>query len=176
MSEGIGRRDLIKLTAATAVAARLVRADTATGQHRFFTAEEFAATDELTDILIPTDEKSPGAKAAKVADYIDQKLAEAFEDEKRDDFRNGLKLFLDKSPEQRLAMLTKASEREKEMQSHRHGQGEGPQPTPEEKFYGLLKEHTIRGYYTSSIGIHQDMDYKGNVLQTGEYAGHLPHE
>ena len=176
MSEGIGRRDLIKLTAATAVAARLVRADTTSGEHRFFTAEEFAATDDLTDILIPTDEKSPGAKAAKVAAYIDQRLAEAFEDEERDDFRNGLKPYLGKSPEEHLAMLTKASEREREMQTHRHGQGEGPQLTPEEKFYRLLKEHTIRAYYTTSIGIHQDMDYKGNVLQTGEYAGYLPHE
>ncbi len=176
MSDGIGRRDLIKLTAATAVAARLVRADTANGQHRFFTAEEFAATDELTDILIPTDEKSPGAKAAKVADYLDQQLAEAFEDEERDDFRNGLKLFLGKSSEERLEMLTKASERENEIHTHRHGQGEGPELAPEEKFYLLLKAHTIRAYYTSSIGIHQDMDYKGNVLQTGVYAGYLPHE
>ena len=36
--------------------------------------------DELTEIIIPTDSHSPGAKAAKVAVYIDKSLAEAFEE------------------------------------------------------------------------------------------------
>jgi hypothetical protein len=27
-----------------------------------------------------------------------------------------------------------------------------------------LKQGTLHGYYTSSIGIHQEMDYKGNTL------------
>jgi hypothetical protein len=46
--------------------------------------------------------------------------------------------------------------------------------TPAEKFFGLLKRSTARAYYTSKIGIHDDQHYKGNVYQTGEYAGFDP--
>ena len=42
--------------------------------------------------------------------------------------------------------------------------------TVEGKFFGELKGWTARGYYTSKIGIHQEMEYKGNVLQN-DYAG-----
>jgi Gluconate 2-dehydrogenase subunit 3 len=44
-------------------------------------------------------------------------------------------------------------------------------PKSEEgKFFVELKRHTIRGYYTSKIGIHDEMEYKGNVMQE-EYSG-----
>ncbi len=32
-------------------------------------------------------------------------------------------------------------------------------------FSPLLKKVTVFGYYTSEIGIHKEMDYKGNVIQ-----------
>jgi hypothetical protein len=158
MSSDIGRRDLIKISAGAVAAAKLAAAVS----HKFFTNEEYALVDDLSEMIIPTDDKSPGAKAAKVADFIDFTLAEAFEQEERDDFREGLKIFLETPPGEREALLSKAAQNEKHPQ------------TPEEKFFRLLKEYTIRGYYTSKIGIHDDMDYKGNVYQRGEYAGQLP--
>ena len=42
-------------------------------------------------MIIPTDEHSPGARAAKVAAYIDFRLAEAWEEKDRTDWRDGLK-------------------------------------------------------------------------------------
>ena len=51
------RRDLFKL----GIGATLARG---AGKHRFFTDEEFAMVEELTEIIIPADEKSGGAKAA----------------------------------------------------------------------------------------------------------------
>lgn len=160
MADQLDRRGLIKI-AATAAVATAVSGATA-GGHRFFTDEEYQAVDDLTELMIPTDEHSPGAKAAQVADYIDRVLAEAFEQEERDDFRAGLKPYVKASPEKREAMLKKASREEKHPR------------TREAKFFRLLKEHTVRGYYTSKIGIHDDINYKGNVYQTGEYAGYLP--
>jgi sugar phosphate isomerase/epimerase len=41
-------------------------------------------------------------------------------------------------------------------------------------FFEKLKNATVRGYYSSKIGIHDDMDYQGNSLQQGEYSGFLP--
>lgn len=177
MANEMDRRGLLKIAAAGAVAANLAKAD---GAGKYLSAEEVALAGDLADIIIPTDAKSPGAKAAGVGEYIDARLSEAYtEDQKqeRDDFRAGLKKYAGKTREEQTAMLTKASAREKEVHAHRHGRATEPGAalSADEKFYHLLKEHTITGYYTSSIGIHQDMEYKGNVLQTGDYSGYLPH-
>ena len=42
--------------------------------------------------------------------------------------------------------------------------------TEEGEFFVQLKRRTVRGYYTSRIGIHDEMDYKGNTMQE-EYSG-----
>ncbi len=155
----IGRRDLIKITAGAAVA---MAAGSAATANRFFTPEEFAAVNELTEMIIPADEKSPGAKAAMVAGFIDSYLADSFEEVERTDFREGLRPYVNATNLERLGLLTKAA------------QSEAKPTTADQKFFRLIKEYTIRGYYTSKIGIHQDLDYKGNTYQTGEYAGYLP--
>lgn len=159
MGDELRRRDLIGITAGAAAAAQLG----ATPTHpRFFTPEEYAVVDDLSEMIIPADEKSGGAKAARVVDYIDVMLAEAFEQEERDDFRAGLKRFVSTPAAEREALLGRASQNEKRPR------------TPEEKFFRLLKQYTVTGYYTSKIGIHDDLDYKGNVYQQGQYAGYLP--
>src|SRR5688572_22255060 len=44
---------------------------------KVLTPAEYAAADALTDTIIPTDAQSPGAHAARVADYIDLLLSES---------------------------------------------------------------------------------------------------
>ena len=171
----LSRRDMIEATAAALAlpllplpaGARLAPA----AAPQFFTAAEYALVDELSDMIIPTDEKSPGARAAGVAAYIDARLAEAFQQEGQAEWRSGIKAveelshtlhghpFMATTPEQRLATLTKMADEEKDPQ------------TPAGKFFGQIKGRTIHAYYTSKIGIHTDQDYKGNVFQTGDYAG-----
>jgi sugar phosphate isomerase/epimerase len=152
------RRDLIKLSLGAALARGAAK-------HKFFTDEEYAMVDELTDIIIPTDEKSGGAKAARVAEYIDGWLAEAFDPQDRHEWRIHLSLidlksskihgrgFLKSDNSQRLAVV---------------------ESIEKEPFFATLKAATVRGYYSSKIGIHDEMDYKGNTYQQGEYAGFLP--
>src|ERR1700736_2872761 len=81
------RRELIKIAGAAALTARVAH-----GAPRFFTPEEFALADELTEMIIPSDEHSPGARAAGVAAYIDARLAESLEPEQGQTWRDGLKL------------------------------------------------------------------------------------
>src|ERR1039457_2167055 len=95
--EGHSRRDLLRI-AAGAVAARPAGAQ-GVGQGvaqqtapLSFPPAEFQMVDELTEIIIPADDHSPGARAAKVATYLDRSLAESFEAEPRQKFREGLKL------------------------------------------------------------------------------------
>ncbi len=172
------RREMIQATAAGAAAAAAMAlplgkiAAAQTG--KFFTPAEFAVVDELSDMIIPTDERSGGARAAAVAAYIDARLAESFEPEPPARWRAGLKAvedlshelngkaFMDSTPDQRLAVLTKMAA------------GESDPKTPAEQFFREIKGSTIRAYYTSKIGIHDDQQYKGNVYQTGEFAGFDP--
>jgi len=172
------RREMLQATAAGAAGAeamglplgKIVAAQTG----KFFTPAEFAVVDELSDMIIPTDQQSGGARAAGVAAYIDARLAESFEPEPPARWRAGLKAvedlshelngkaFMDSTPDQRLAVLTKMAAAESDPK------------TPAEQFFREIKGSTIRAYYTSKIGIHDDQQYKGNVYQTGEFAGFDP--
>jgi len=176
------RREMIQATAAGATAAAAAAGALPAmpvpapeqGAPRFFTPAEFAVVDELSDMIIPTDAQSGGARAAGVAAYIDARLAESFEKEPPARWRAGLvavealsremsgKTFMASTPEQRLAVLTRMAAGEKEPK------------TPAERFFGEIKGFTVRAYYTSKVGIHDDQQYKGNVYQAGEFAGFDP--
>ena len=176
MNTPMDRRDLLKLTAGAVATAGLAAATAARAAepHRFLTSDEYAIVDELSEILIPSDALSAGARATGVADFIDKQLAEAFEDEPRTKWREGLKLidktsdqiagttFMKATPDQRVAVATHLTQNEKQPQA------------PEEVFFKEFKGYTIQAFYTTKIGIHDALDYKGNILQTREYAGELP--
>jgi gluconate 2-dehydrogenase subunit 3-like protein len=55
------------------------------------------------------------------------------------------------SKEQQIALLTEISKNEMKPQ------------TLEERFFRTIKNMTIDGYYTSEIGIKQELQYKGNT-------------
>jgi hypothetical protein len=167
---GLTRREMLKLTATAALSIPLTglsqTADAAGAQWKaplFFTRDEFALVDELSELIIPTDAHSPGARAAGCAAYIDARLAEAWTEEPKTQWRDGLKLietmsqeingkpFMQATPAQRLALLTRIAQNERNPQK------------PEERFFRELKSRTVHAYYTSKIGIHQEMEYKGNV-------------
>lgn len=163
------RREMIKLGAGAAIAVSLTQVDvSALGQAQgkkplFFTREEFALVDELTEMIIPSDDHSPGARAALATDYIDFRLSESVDERPRTLWREGLKLveqlsqemhgksFMESSPEQRLALVTRMSLNEMKPVK------------PEEVFFKELKSRTVHAYYSSKIGIHTEMEYKGNV-------------
>ena len=170
----ISRRKMIQATAATAAAVSLpalAKAPSPSPKPLFFTPAEFALVDEMSDMIIPTDQQSGGARAAGVAIYIDGRMAEAFEKDQPQRWRTGIaavealsremhgKTFMASTPEQRLALVTRIAAAESDPK------------TDAEKFFGEIKGSTIRTYYTSKIGIHDDQQYKGNVIQPGEYAG-----
>jgi len=137
---------------------------------RFFTPEQHALVDELTETIIPEDSHSGGAKAARVTDFIDRTLRESQDEGQKRTWKEGLPLidsmsrhyngksYVDASPDERIAVLTVLSEHDYMTD------------LPEVKFFKDLKHLTVIGYYTSKVGIHDDLHYKGNrVLQ--EYLG-----
>lgn len=137
---------------------------------RFFTPTQHAFVDELTETIIPADSHSGGAKAAKVVDVIEKDLRETLDDDRRALWREGLRLielmtehyhgksFVECTPEQRIEVLTVLSD-------HEH-----MTELPEVRLFHDLKRSTVEAYYTSKIGIHDELEYKGNrILQ--EFVG-----
>ncbi len=185
------RREWLKTSAAalgasllplSAVAVEAAQADTAPAAPqvkldnegkpaaRFFTPAQHALIDELSETIIPADSHSGGAKAAKVADYIDQVLRESPDDNQKALWREGLRLvdlmsrhysgksFVDARPEEKIAVLIVLSDNDRMTD------------LPEVRFFLELKRLTVCGYYTSKIGIHDELEYKGNrILQ--EFVG-----
>ncbi len=137
---------------------------------RFFSPAQHALVEELSETIIPADSHSGGAKAAKVADYIDQVLRDSPDDNLKSDWHEGLRLidlmsqhysgksFVDSSSEERIAVLTVLSD------------NDHMTDLPEVRFFLDLKHLTVRGYYTSKIGIHDELEYKGNRM-LAQYVG-----
>lgn len=175
--EPLSRRAMIESTAA-ALAAPLLKVNVASAagaalrvEPRFFTGAEFALLDALTELIIPTDEQSPGAHAAGVATYLDGRLADAFLPEEQARWRSGLAAVEQLSAEMNGGTFLNATEAQRVAVLKRMAAGEADPKTATEHFFTVLKRATVRAYYTSKIGIHDDQEYKGNVYQTGEYAG-----
>ena len=165
----LNRRDLMKLLAAGVTVLQLPAAEP--DAPLFFTKDQFALLDVLTELIIPADDHSPGAHEAGVAPFIDRMAAEAITAEQKDSWRKGLgeidKIanekahmpFVEAPKEQQIAILTELSKANREA------------PSTTAKFFGQLKQTTAFLYYSSSIGIHKEMEYKGNVL-LNEFVGY----
>jgi hypothetical protein len=128
---------------------------------KFFTEDENNTIIEMSERIIPADQSSPGAKAARVNEYIDLIVSQS-PDMVKQTWRDGLaavngmsrdkfgKSFADASVDQQVELLKEISKNEKNPS------------TKVEGFFRTIKNATVDGYYTSEIGIHQELHYKGN--------------
>jgi Gluconate 2-dehydrogenase subunit 3 len=171
--------------AADAAAASAAGRTAAAAAGRFFTAPEMALLDELVELIIPADAHSGGARAAGVAGYIDGRLAEydpaiPVLKADRERWKAGLatvdalaretsgKTFLETAPAERIALLERiarplaAAEVPTEEPEERRQPAASKPETVGQRFFVELKSWTARGYYTSKVGIHDEMEYKGN--------------
>ncbi len=135
----------------------------------FLTAAQYTTLDALTETIIPADDHSPGAREARVADYIDLLLSES-DDRTQRAWTAGLAL-LDAESRGRFtlpyAQLT--TPQATELLTPLARNEESPR-APLEQFFTTTKDATIRGYYTSEIGIQKELEYKGNRI-LGEFVG-----
>jgi len=142
----------------------------ATSGTPFFTRAQHALVEELSETIIPADSHSGGAKAAKVADFIEQTLRESTDDQQKALWREGLRLIELMSQHYHGKSFVAASTEEKIAVIQVLSDNAHVTELPEVQFFSELKHLTVRGYYTSKIGIHDELEYKGNrILQ--EFVG-----
>ena len=112
----------------------------------FFSAEQHRLLDELAESILPADEHSPGARAAHVADFIDLVAANSSAEAQQrwrsqaDSF--AATGFAAAGAEERAAILKRSARQE-------------------DPFFLAMREITLRAYYTSEIGLRQELGYRG---------------
>jgi gluconate 2-dehydrogenase gamma chain len=105
-----------------------VQAGTAGRGFAFFTAEQAVEVEAMAAQIIPTDQ-TPGAREARVVDFIDRALA-TFESDRQSDYANGLKELAKQTAAQQIELLTAIED------------------TP---FFNLVRTHTVGGFFSSPV-------------------------
>jgi hypothetical protein len=168
----IERRELFKVLGATLIATHRGAAqhdhappavvNVADYKPRFFSDAQYRTIDRLTDIIIPSDDQSPGAHAAGVRFYIDTVLHYA-DAGTQQNWQSGLAA-VDQSAR---ANFNKAFG-ECTIQEQEHivaimARKEKDPSTELEHFFGLLKGVTVEAYSISEIGMTRYFGYSGNT-------------
>jgi hypothetical protein len=180
------RRDVLRLLTSSAVLSALpmeavLALQTARAQAgpfiglRTLNPHQNATVTTICELIIPATD-TPGAKGAKVNEFVDLLLTEWFDKPDTDRFLEGLatvdtrskklsgKDFIDCSTEQQTQLMKQMDDEAMEF-AHKHRPAAMRQalvaraqtsPEPENFFYSL-KRLTLVGYYTSEIGFETEL-------------------
>jgi hypothetical protein len=128
----------------------------------FFTPQERELIGLLAERIIPTDEHSPGALAALVPERIDAVLAAAPADAQAV-WRDGLHALQSLCHERFARPLSDVGEAEHDALLEALAAQEERPGTPAERFFVALKSGTVEAYYTSKVGLRDELQYQGNT-------------
>ena len=130
---------------------------------------------EISELIIPQTD-TPGAKAARVNEFIDLILTEWFSTEERDHFLKGLReldresrkltqrSFIDTEPDQQIQLLE--AQEEAAIASRRGLNrdelqwGAFTQSMMKRHFFDVMKWMTLFGYFTSEVGMVEETGHK----------------
>ncbi len=176
-SHGISRRTALRALGASAGAAALLPWLSDSGLLAFSELQrrpappkpkviplaQFATLEALVEAIIPADERSPGAKEARVAHYIDLLLSES-DEPRRAQWLTGLTALDAEATSQFGSSFARLDPAATDTLMAAISRNELAPITPLETFFNVTKQATIHGYYTSEIGIHKELRYKGNQM------------
>ena len=150
---------------------------TSTGKEAAFSANDIAYLDEIADTILPAT-GTPGAKAAKVGQFMTVMINDCYEESEQKTFREGMekinslsdqaysKSFMETTPEQRLQLLVKLDNEQKEYTKNKKEKDPA-------HYFRMMKELTLLGYFTSEIGTTQARRY---VAVPGKYESCIPYK
>jgi gluconate 2-dehydrogenase subunit 3-like protein len=130
-------------------------------QPKCFTAAEYKTLQRLADLIIPADERSPGALASGAPEFIDFLSSQC--DELAEIYTGGLAWldhemnrrysasFVDASPQQQTALLDLIA----------YKKNDSPELGPGIHFFTWARNMTVDAFYTSKVGM-DDLGFMGN--------------
>lgn len=148
-----------------------------TGVSMNFKETDIALLDEIADTILP-DTKTPGAKAAKVGQFMIVMVNDCYDAKDQKVFHEGMvklddfsKKTFDKSfekltPSQRNDLLVKLDNEQKDYMKNK--KKEDPS-----HYFRMMKELTMLGYFTSETGCKKARRY---FETPGKYEGDIPYK
>ncbi len=142
-----------------------------------FSNDDIAYLDEIAETIIPTTD-TPGAKAAKVGEFMTVMVKDCYDEKDQKIFVDGMqqlndasrkkfgKSFMDADSKQRTELLTEIDKESKDAMAK--AKPEDPKP-----YFRLMKELTLLGYFTSEVGATKALRY---VAVPGRYEGCIPYK
>lgn len=136
----------------------------------------------IAEAIIPATD-TPGAAEARVNEFVDLLLSEWLDEEVVQRFLAGLaeldsrsrdqpgRPFVDLTPDEQLALLAPLDQEVIELR--RAAKEAGLNRVEDLPFFGLMKELTLVGYYTSEIGMTQELLHPEI---TSTYSGCVPYD
>lgn len=147
------------------------------GVGSFFNTDQIALLNEMGETILPAT-STPGAKAAKVGEFMDVMVRDCYTKSDQGIFREGMerldeqckkehgKSFMECSPAERTSFFVKMDARQKAYMKNK---------TPEQPshYFRMLKELTLLGFFTSEVGATKALRY---VAIPGKYDGDVPYK
>jgi hypothetical protein len=127
--------------------------------------QQNATVTTISELIIPQTD-TPGAKAARVNEFIDLILTEWYDEEERSTFMTGLadvdsrtrdlygKDFVDCVEKQQVEILQALDDEVAAREENARRRRTRP---PQKNFFFMMKQLTLVGYYTSQVGFEQEL-------------------
>jgi hypothetical protein len=130
-----------------------------------FNPQQNAIVTTIAELIIPQTD-TPGAKAARVNEFIDLILTEWYDEDEKSTFMTGLadvdsrthelygKDFVDCAEKQQVEILQALDDEVAAREQDARRRRSHP---PEKNFFFMMKQLTLVGYYTSQVGFEQEL-------------------
>ena len=131
-----------------------------------FTPTDISFLNEVAETILPAT-STPGAKAAKVGEFMTVIVHDCYEEKDQKIFMDGLKKLDEEStPAQRHDLLVALDKEQQDYQKTKKKED----PT---HYFRMIKELTLWGYFTSEEGATKALRY---VAVPGRYEGCIPYK
>ena len=182
----MNRRELLKMVAAATggvviggefFLAGCKNPEAGVGESATFSESDIAFLDEVAETIFPKT-STPGAKDAKVGQYMSVMVTDCYEAKDQQAFREGMKKineacdkmhkhgFMKASHEHRKELLVSLDKERAEYQKNKKKED----PT---HYFSMMKQLTLLGYFTSKPGLEQNFNYQ---QVPGRFDGAVPYK
>lgn len=150
-----------------------------------FSKDDIAFLNEVAETIIPAT-TTPGAKEAKVGEFMQIMVSDCYEEKDQAIFVEGIKKldeaakqlngkgFMESTPEQRNTLLV-ALDKEAKEQAAKAADEKKTNPTKEfpKHYFTMMKQLTLSGFFTSEVGATKALRY---VAVPGKFEGSYPYK
>ena len=142
-----------------------------------FSNDDIAFLDEVGETIIPAT-TTPGAKEAKIGQFMKTIVTDCYEEKDQKIFTEGMikldeaskkkngKSFLNSTPQERHDLLVELDKEQKEYMGKK-------KPEDPSHYFRMMKELTLWGYFTSEVGATKALRY---IAVPGRYEGCVPYK